>query len=136
MKDKLTADRARPAQVCPSPLVPLKQIPCRNLVLNACEFVAPAVGHDNVVVGLEDLRVMHHLAHEELRRVRRGFVDHHGHALDLHALHDALDAARAEVIGVGLLVAYADVYLEALDCNSLIGRSSLTNNAYSPSLTS
>ena len=81
MKDKLTADRARPAQACPSPLVPLKQIPCRNLVLNACEFVAPAVGHDNVVVGLEDLRVMHHLAPEELQRVRRGFVDHHGHVL-------------------------------------------------------
>ena len=39
---------------------------------------------------------------EEFRRVQRGFVDHHGHALDLHALHDALDGARAEIVGVGL----------------------------------
>ena len=31
-----------------------------------------------------------------------GLVDHHGHALGLYALHDALDGARAEVVGVGL----------------------------------
>ena len=42
------------------------------------------------------------LGAEELRRVQRGLVDHHGHALGLHALHDALDGARAEVVGVGL----------------------------------
>ena len=45
---------------------------------------------------------MGHLGAEELRRVQRGLVDHHGHALGLHALHDALDGARAEVVGVGL----------------------------------
>ena len=45
---------------------------------------------------------MGHLGAEEFRRVQRGFVDHHGHALGLHALHDALDGARAEVVGVGL----------------------------------
>ena len=45
---------------------------------------------------------MRHLRAEELRRVQRGLVDHHGHALGLHALHDALDGARAEVVGVGL----------------------------------
>ena len=45
---------------------------------------------------------MGHLGAEELRRFQRGFVDHHGHALCLHALHDALDGARAEVVGVGL----------------------------------
>ena len=45
---------------------------------------------------------MGHLGAEELRRVQRGLVDHHGHALGLHALHDALDRARAEVVGVGL----------------------------------
>ena len=32
---------------------------------------------------------------------QRGLVDHHEDALCLHALHDALDGARAEVIGVG-----------------------------------
>ena len=45
---------------------------------------------------------MGHLGAEELRRVQRGLVDYHGHALGLHALHDALDGARAEVVGVGL----------------------------------
>ena len=45
---------------------------------------------------------MRDLGAEELRRVERGLVDHHGHALGLHALHDALDGARAEVVGVGL----------------------------------
>ena len=45
---------------------------------------------------------MRDLGAKELRRVQRGLVDHHGHALRLHALHDALDGARAEVVGVGL----------------------------------
>ena len=45
---------------------------------------------------------MGHLGAEEFRRVQRGLVDHHGHALGLHALHDALDGARAEVVRVGL----------------------------------
>lgn len=45
---------------------------------------------------------MGHLGAEELRRVQRGLVDHHGHALDIHALHDALDGTRAEVVRVRL----------------------------------
>ena len=49
-------------------------------------------------------------------------VDHHGHVFGLRALYDALDGARAEVIGVGLLKVYADVYLGAFDCSNLIGR--------------
>ena len=65
---------------------------------------------------------MHDLGAEELRRVQRGLVDHHGHVFGLHALYDALDGARAEVIGVGLLKVYADVHLGAFDCSNLIGR--------------
>ena len=45
---------------------------------------------------------MRHLGAEELRLVERGLVDHHGHALGLDALHDALHARRAEVAGAGL----------------------------------
>lgn len=45
---------------------------------------------------------MGHLGAEELWRVQGGLVDNHGNALGLHALHDALDGARAEVVGVGL----------------------------------
>ena len=35
---------------------------------------------------------------EEPRRVRRGLLDYHGHALDLHPLLEALDEARAEIL--------------------------------------
>ena len=84
------------------PLVPLKQVPRVNLVRHVRELVAPAVGDDRVAARLEGLKVVGHLGAEELRRVQRGLVDHHGHALGLHALHDALDGARAEVVGVGL----------------------------------
>ena len=38
---------------------------------------------------------MGHFGVEELRRVQRGLVDHHGHALALNALYDALDGARS-----------------------------------------
>ena len=86
----------------PSPLVPLKQIPRIHLVRHVSELVAPAVGDDHVAAGLEGLQVVRDLGPEELRRVQRGLVDHNGHALGLHALHDALDGARAEVVGVGL----------------------------------
>lgn len=65
---------------------------------------------------------MGHLRAEERRRVERGVVDHHGRALGLRAHHDALDGARAEVVGVGLLVVYADVHIGAFDCSCLIGR--------------
>ena len=85
-----------------SPLIPLKQIPRVNLVRHVRELVAPAVGDDHVAAGLEGLQVVRDLGAEELRRVQRGLVDHHGHALGLHALHDTLDGARAEVVGVGL----------------------------------
>lgn len=110
------------AQRGPLPLVPLKQIPRVHLVCHIRKLVAPAVGHDHVAAGLEGLKVVGDLGAEELRRVQRGLVDHHGHALRLHALHDALDGARAEVVGVGLLVVYAGVHLRAFDCSNLISR--------------
>ena len=53
---------------------------------------------------------MRDLGPEELRRVQRGLVDHRGHAFGLHALHDALDGARAEVVGVGLHRQAVDAY--------------------------
>lgn len=83
-------------------LVSFEQVACIDLVRHVRELVAPAVGHDHVAAGLEGLQVVGHLGAEELRRVQRGLVDHHGHAFGLHALHDALDGARAEVVGVGL----------------------------------
>ena len=67
---------------------------------------------------------MGYLRAEKLRRVERGVVDHHGRALGLRAHYDALDGARAEVVGVGLLVVCADVRLGALIGSSLIDRAS------------
>ena len=84
-----------------APLVPLKQIPRVHLVRHVRELVAPAVCDDNVAAGLEDILVVGHLGVEELRRAQRGLVDHHGHALGLHALHDTFAGALAEVVGVG-----------------------------------
>lgn len=94
-------DKAKNRGWKPSPLVPLKQIPRVHPVGHVRELVTPAVGDDHVAAGLEGLQVVGHLGAEELRRVQRGLVDHHGHALGLHALHDALDGASAEVVGVG-----------------------------------
>lgn len=91
-----------PATGSSSPLVPFKQVPRVRLVRHVRELVAPTVGNDHVAAGLEGLQIVGDLEAEELRRVQRGLVDHHGHALGLHVLHDALDGARAEVVGVGL----------------------------------
>ena len=82
-------------------LVSFKQVACIDLVRHIRELVAPAVGDDHVAAGLEGLQVVRDLGAEELRRIERGLVDHHGHALGLHALHDALDGTRSEVVRIG-----------------------------------
>lgn len=81
-------------------LIPLEQIPRVYLVRHIGQLLAPAVGDDHVALALERLEVVRDLAAEEVRRVQRGLVDHHGHALGLHALLDALDGARAEAVEV------------------------------------
>lgn len=43
---------------------------------------------------------MRDLGAEELRRVQLGLVDHHVHALRLHAFLDVLDAAHAEFVAI------------------------------------
>ena len=73
----------------PSALVSLEQVTRVHLVGHAGQIVTPAVGHERVAPGLELGQIMRDLAAEELRRVERGLVDHHGHALGLDALHDA-----------------------------------------------
>lgn len=84
-----------------APLVPLKQIPRIDLICHVRELVAPTVGDDHVAASLEGSRVVGHLRAEELWRVQRRPVDYHRHALGLHALQNALDGARAEVIEAG-----------------------------------
>lgn len=79
-----------------------QRAPRVHLVCNIGQIVAPTVSHNHIALGLELVQVVRYLGPEELRRVERGLVDHHGHALGLHALRDALDGARAEAVGVGL----------------------------------
>lgn len=83
-------------------LIPLEQIPRVDLFRHVGQVVAPAVDHDHVAAILEGRQVVRHHAAEELRRVERGLAGHHGDALGLDALHDALDGACAEVVGVRL----------------------------------
>lgn len=71
----------------------------------------------------------------ELRRIKRGLVDYHGHALDLHALHDAPDGARVEV-GRSLKWCMLTCTLGLLIAANLSAGPSATNNAYSPNLAS
>lgn len=97
---KRLVDKAKNRGWEPSPLIPLKQISRVHLVRHVRELVAPAVGHDHVAAGLEGLQVVRDLWSEELRRVQLGLVDHHGHALGLHALHDTPGGARAKVVEV------------------------------------
>lgn len=85
-----------------SRLVPPEQISGVHLVSNIRKVVAPAVGHDHAAARLERLEVVRDLGTEEVRRVQRGLVHHNGDALGLHALHDPLDGARTEVVGVAL----------------------------------
>lgn len=61
--------RSRQTRAIRSPLIPLKQTSCV------------------------------YLEAEELWRVQLELSDHTGRALRLHALHDVLDRARAEVVG-------------------------------------
>ena len=83
-------------------LISLEQIPRVHLVCNIGQIVAPTVSHNHIALGFELVQVVRYLGPEELRRVERGLVDHHGHALGLDAFHDALDGARAEVVAVRL----------------------------------
>lgn len=118
-----------------SPLVPHKQIPRVHLVRQVRKLVAPTVGDDHVAAGLEGLQVVGHLEAEELRRVRRGLLDHHGHAPDLHALHDALDGARSQV-GRSFKWCTLTCTSGPLIAATLSAELAMASNAFSPSLTS
>ena len=69
----------RPRTRC-NRLIPLKQIPRVHLARHVDQVVAPAVGDDHIALGLEGRQVVRRLGAEELGRVERGLVHHHGHA--------------------------------------------------------
>lgn len=97
---------------------PLEQTPRVHLVFDVDEVVAPVVGHDHTAARLEHLEVVRDLGTEEIGRVQRGLIRHDGNTFGLHALHDPLDGARAEVdkatlhgMAQGTLLFQASVYL-------------------------
>ena len=83
-------------------LVPPEQIARVDLLGYIGEVIAPAVGDDDVAAALEGIEVACDLGAEEVAAAVRRLVHQHGHALGLHALHDALDRGGAEVVGPGL----------------------------------
>ena len=84
-------------------LVSFKQISCIYFLRDVVQGGIIAIGDDGGGAGLEGGEVVHDLGAEEGGAVREGgFIDDHGGALGLDALHDALDGGLAEVVGVGL----------------------------------
>lgn len=83
-------------------LVPPEQVAGIDLLGYIGEVLTPAVGDDDVAALLEGLEVARDLGAEEVAAAVRWLVHQHGHALCLHALHDALNRGGAEVVGPGL----------------------------------
>ena len=83
--------------------IPPEQISRIYFLLHVFEAFVEAVGDDSAVLGLEGGEVVHHAAAEEGGAVvKGGLVDDDLRALGIHALHDALNRALAEVVGVAL----------------------------------
>src|SRR5512132_97937 len=79
-----------------------EQVARVDLVGDVLQLLDEAVGHDDVAAALELVEVAHDLRAVEpvVRELR--LVDDDLDALGLDPLHDALDAARPEVVGAGL----------------------------------
>ena len=73
-----------------------------DFVHDGLQLGAVPVGHDDLTDVLELVEVPDDPAAEEAVLLEGGLVDDHLHPLGLQALHDALDAGLAEVVGVGL----------------------------------
>ena len=78
-----------------------KQVAGVNLVGHVLQVFGYAVGHDHVGFFDELLQIVDHTRVEEVGLFEHGLVNDDFHTLGLDALHDALDAAGAEVVGAG-----------------------------------
>ena len=81
-------------------LVVAKQIAGVNFFGHICEFWGGAVGHNQISALFETLQIIHHFRVEEMRRTQRWFINNHGDALGLDALHNALNGGGAEIIRI------------------------------------
>ena len=92
-------------------LIAFKNVPSINLVMDVVEAGVIPICDDGLGHFLEFLQVVDDETAEEGGAVfEGGFVDDDLGALCLDALHDALDGALAEVVGIGL-------HGEAVDAN-------------------
>ena len=84
-------------------LTPLEDIPCIHFISHIIQATIVAVGDDGIALTLEGVEVVDHLgAKEGLAIFQRGLVDNDIGTLGLHALHDALDGALAEIVRIAL----------------------------------
>lgn len=83
--------------------IPPKQISCIDFVLHVVETGVVTVGNDGIALLLELLQVVDYKASEEGGSVFEcRFIDDDFRTFRLNALHHALYAALAEIVGVGL----------------------------------
>ena len=84
-------------------LIPSEQVSRIYFLLHVFEAFVEAVGDDGAALCLEGGEVVHHAAAEKGGAVfEGGLVNDDLRALGLHALHNALNRALAEVVGVAL----------------------------------
>ena len=78
-------------------------IPRIYLLLHIVQAAVISVGYDAVAHGLELFKIIYYLASEECHPILKGgLIDDYRSALGLDALHDSLNRALSEIIGVAL----------------------------------
>ena len=83
--------------------ISLEQIPCVHFILDISKHVLKSVCQDNVSSSFELLDIIDHkTAKKRCAILEYRLIDDNRCAFGFHALHDALDAALAEVVSVAL----------------------------------
>lgn len=83
-------------------LISSEQISGINLRFNIVQTAVIAVSNNRLAVSLELVELVFYNAAEEGAAVlQRGFIDNNLRSLGLNALHNSLNAALAEVVGIG-----------------------------------
>ena len=83
-------------------LIPGVNISRINLLDHVAEFLTLPVGNNDIGQAFEFIKIPNNAAAEEGFFLQCRLVNHHFNAFGLDTLHDALDGALAEIIGVGL----------------------------------
>ena len=82
---------------------PLEEVPGIYFILHVVQHVIVAVRYDGTAFFFEGVHIIHHPAAEEGASIfQGGLIDDDVRPFGFDPLHDALDGALAEVVGVGL----------------------------------